>query len=86
MQIIKFIGAGVFALFALSTVVKLLGTFSLIVGGGGNSYMMGRLLGGVFGVILWGVLAYLCWKSAAKSRMANDTASSPLPEVTPNKR
>ena len=86
MQIIKFIGAGVFALFTLTTIVKLMGTLSLVVNGASNAYMMGRLLGGVFGVILWGVLAYACWKSATKTQSMNDAVSSPLPEVPQDKR
>lgn len=86
MQILKFIGAGVFALFTLASVVGALKTTVLVMRGAGNSYRMGNLFGGVFGVILWGVLSYVCWKSATKTPPTYDEILSPLPEIPQVKR
>ncbi len=86
MRTLKFIGAGVFALFTLGTILTLLGTILLVASGASSSYMMGRLCGGMFGVILWSVLSYACWKSATKPQQTNDRLVPPLPGVPPDKR
>ena len=86
MQTLKFIGAGIFALFALRVGFKAMRFVLVLLSGSGNAMTFSGLLAGFAGVILWGLLSYACWKSATKTRQTAETLSPPLPEVPQDAR